>query len=60
MKLVRWRALAFLLVALGWLVCGYLLYRLFALRGDTATGIDLCSAVLGVGCDETLRDPGSS
>ncbi len=51
----RRQLLYWILVGLGLIVSGYLLYRGFALMADSAPGtIDLCSVILGTGCDESL------
>jgi len=48
------------LIVLGLVVSGYLLFRTFILLESSAPGaIDLCSEVLGAGCDETLLSPSS-
>lgn len=49
-----------ILVGLGMIISGYLLYRGFTLMADGALGsIDLCSIVLGTGCDESLLSDSS-
>ena len=54
-KTGRWQAISLVLITLGFAVSAYLLYRTFALVQDEALGgIDVCSAVFGTGCDETL------
>ena len=49
-----------ILITLGLILSGYLLFRGFSLMADSAPGtIDLCSAVLGSGCDESLLSDSS-
>lgn len=49
-----------LLIALGLVVSGYLLYRQLLLLSHSAAGvIDLCTEILGTGCDETLSSDSS-
>jgi len=56
----RYRAAALILTSLGICVSGYLLARTFSLLADaTVDGFDVCSAMFGSGCDETLRDRGA-
>lgn len=56
----RRRLLYLVLIGLGLIVSGYLLFRTFVLWDSSAPGaIDLCYELLGVGCDETLRSASS-
>jgi protein-disulfide isomerase/uncharacterized membrane protein len=49
-----------LLILLGLVVSGYLLYRQFLLLSHSAAGvIDLCTEILGSGCDDTLSSDSS-
>lgn len=53
----RYRCAALFLTILGLCVSGYLLTRTFALMADATPGAyDVCSAMFGSGCDDTLRD----
>ena len=55
MPVGRWRLISSALITLGLIVSAYLMYRAFSLlTGEAAGGIDLCSAVFGAGCDDTL------
>ena len=55
MPVGRWRLISSALITLGLIVSGYLMYRAFSLlTGGAADGFDLCSAVFGTGCDQTL------
>jgi len=60
-KYMKVRHLVFwLLIVLGLVVSGYLLYRQFLLMSHSAAGvIDLCTEILGSGCDETLSSESS-
>jgi len=52
--------LYWILVSLGLILSGYLLYRGLALMADSIPGtVDLCSVVLGSGCDESLLSDSS-
>ncbi len=47
-----------MLIALGFVVSGYLLYRHFVLTDLSAqSGTDFCSALFGTSCDDALRSP---
>jgi len=49
-----------ILIVLGLVVSGYLLYRQFLLMSHSAAGvIDLCTEILGTGCDDILRSESS-
>jgi protein-disulfide isomerase/uncharacterized membrane protein len=49
-----------ILIVLGLVVSGYLLYRQLLLMSHSAAGvIDLCTEILGKGCDETLSSESS-
>ena len=46
------------LLSVGVIVSGYLLYRHFAIADvSVQSGADFCSAVFGTGCDEALQSP---
>ena len=57
---MRWRGLCAVLILVGSLLSGYLLFRTFTLLAQGAGGApDVCSAVFGLGCDATLLGAGS-
>ena len=52
--------LFWILIGLGLILSGYLLYRGLSLMANSVPGtIDLCSVVLGTGCDESLLSDSS-
>jgi len=56
-SVVRYRVVTWLLIGVGLLTAGYLLVRTFSLLDKPSPGaIDVCSAVFGTACDETLSD----
>ncbi len=48
-----------ILILIGGLLSGYLLYRHLGLLGAWEVGQDACSTFLGAGCDRTLHSQGS-
>ena len=60
MIVLRARFLCSTLIGLGLAVSGYLLVRHLALAGASdLSGVDVCSALFGTGCDSALRSPAS-
>ena len=51
--------LSAILMLIGGLLSGYLLYRHLGLLGAWEVGQDVCSTLLGTGCDRTLHSQGS-
>ena len=51
--------LSTILILIGGLLSGYLLYRHLGLLGAWEVGQDACSTLLGTGCDATLHSQGS-
>lgn len=58
--ITRWRLACLALIGVGGTVSAYLLARAFTLLANQASGaIDVCSAIFGTGCDDTLLSPTS-
>ena len=51
--------LSTILILIGGLLSGYLLYRHLGLLGAWEVGQDACATLLGTGCDRALHSQGS-
>lgn len=50
----RYRALSYSAILLGWVLCGYLMYRSTLLKSNPSAIPDLCNLIFGVSCDKAL------
>lgn len=50
----HYRALSYSAILLGWVLCGYLMYRSTLLKTDPSAIPDLCNMIFGVSCDKAL------
>lgn len=58
MSVIRSKLICVILIGLGFIISAYLLYyHIVFIGAETAKGIDICSALFGTGCEETLRSP---